>query len=224
MLAKFLLCRTQNYLGNCVKKCNCLQIPALKIETGPCLCFLPILSQFCESQYHTFPQHSCVSLWTHVWVGRFQVAYANINQILPSFSVLGFVTTYHQCGVYQGTGYVLYWNANSWLGEQKRKWGNDSLEEWWVLCTASWLHWNPIFRGEWLLNPRWCGLVSAPQCGKTSGEKCTDSPKSDSACTGICHISPALRRGLGWDKETNKTQEETCFCLHIAVYRIVYVN
>lgn len=120
--------------------------------------------------------------------------------------------------------YVLYWNANSWLGEQKRKWGNDSLEEWWVLCTASWLHWNPIFRGEWLLNPRWWGLVSAPQCGKTSGEKCTDSPKSDSACTGICHISPALRRGLGRDKETNKTQEETCFCLHIAVYRIVYVN
>lgn len=57
--------------------------------------------------------------------------------------------------------YVLYWSANSWLGEQKRKWGNDSLEEWWALCTASWLHWNPIFRGEWQLNPQWWGLVSS---------------------------------------------------------------
>lgn len=45
---------------------------------------------------------------------------------------------------------------------------------------------------------------SAPQCGKPSGEKCTDPPKSASACTGICRISPALRRGLGGDKGRKK--------------------
>lgn len=29
------------------------------------------------------------------------------------------------------------------------------------LSAPSWLHWNPIFRGEWLLNPQWWGLVSS---------------------------------------------------------------